>query len=639
MRSGGSGMLASWLATLRGWLASGLSSLRLSEPHVLAEQLRLIYGGMTMSVLPMFPAVIAIVYVLDVTGNDWRLYAWAAAALLSNGFSLLNARYRLKRGYAAADAPRLARQLIVSLAVGGTVWGALIWTALGRSNEVGNILILCVVAGIVAGGLSLSSPVLPAFLAFAWPAIGMAAVGFIVQPGDAYNAFIVITIGYGFALTGQAKVSSLMATNMIELKFQNTDLLASSEVARQQSEFQRGQADLARQDAEQANHAKTQFLAAASHDLRQPIHAQGLFLDVLHRMPMPPEQARLVGQVIAAREATAEMLNTLLDFSRVDAGVVQPAVQKFRMQTLLNKLEREFAPQADAQQLAYRSRECDFVIESDPALVALIARNLVANAIRYTHSGGVLVTCRQRGDHAELLVHDTGIGIAPEHHAHVFREFHQLGNPERDRRKGLGLGLAIAQKLADTLGEQLSLRSRVGRGSVFGLTLRLAAASGQGAFSERSGAFMLPAAPAFSNSAVPPLEQGASPSPTAKPQGTRVLLVEDEEAIRSGMTALLQSWGYACEAVESIAEAQAAATRFEPHIIVSDFRLRAGETGIAAVQAVRYALNKATPAVLITGDTAPERLREAAGSGLPLLHKPVEPEALRQRLRQLLDAA
>jgi CheY-like chemotaxis protein len=277
------------------------------------------------------------------------------------------------------------------------------------------------------------------------------------------------------------------------------------------------------------------------------------------------------------------------------------------LQPLLNRIENELAPQADTKGLVYRSRETHAAVESDPALVELILRNLVSNAIRYTEHGGVLVTCRARGKKLLLEVWDTGIGIAPSQQQEIFREFHQLGNPERDRNKGLGLGLAIAQGLARALRHELSLASAPGRGSVFRLSLPIAHAAVVSDDLET----------AYSH---------------AREFDMRVLVIDDDEAVRAGMAQLLRGWVCACVAVESIAEAQAAARTYRPDIVISDYRLREQRTGAEAIAALRAEFGADLPALLITGDTAPERLREARASGVPLLHKPVSPSLLYRRL-------
>lgn len=373
-------------------------------------------------------------------------------------------------------------------------------------------------------------------------------------------------------------------------------------------------AEAAQREAELANTAKSRFLAAASHDLRQPIHAQGLFLDVLSRTELTAYQRELLSSARAASEASSEMLNTLLDFSRIEAGVVKPQVRPFLLQPLINKIENEFAPLADAKGLVYRSRETRLVVQSDPMLVELILRNLVSNAIRYTEQGGVLVACRRHGTQAVLEVWDTGIGIEPAQQTEVFREFHQLGNPERDARKGLGLGLAISDGLAHTLNHGLSLVSVPLRGSVFRLKLPIAYAT------------------------LPDKESAVAFGKTGS-LDVRVLVVDDDEAVRAAMLHLLRNWGCECEAVESIEAALAMAKTFIPDVVVSDYRLREQRTGAEAITALRAMLGDTLPALLITGDTAPERLREAQASGIPLLHKPLSPGDLHRGLMEVLESA
>lgn len=365
-------------------------------------------------------------------------------------------------------------------------------------------------------------------------------------------------------------------------------------------------------EAERANMAKMRFLAAASHDLRQPIHAQGLFLDVLSRTELDAVQRDLVAKMAASVDASAEMLNTLLDFSRIEAGVVEPQVRPFRLQPLLDKIDAEFGPLAVAKGLVFRTREAGAAVQSDPALVELVTRNLVSNAIRYTERGGVLVACRRRGEAVWLEVWDTGIGIAPEQQQEVFREFHQLGNPERDRHKGLGLGLAIADGLTRTLGHRLWLESVPGRGSVFRLALPLAQST-------------------FVDDRVEAIG-GATSSIHA-----RVLVIDDDETVREGMARLLEDWGCTCVAVETIEEALAAARRQRPDVVISDYRLREQRTGSEAIAALRAELGADLPALLVTGDTAPERLRESAAANVPLLHKPVSAQLLHRHLVALLS--
>ena len=240
-------------------------------------------------------------------------------------------------------------------------------------------------------------------------------------------------------------------------------------------------------------------------------------------------------------------------------------------------------------------------------------RNLLSNAIRYTDYGGVLVACRQRGDKVWVEVCDTGIGIAPENHQDLFRKFHQLGNPERDRRKGLGLGLAIVQGLTHTLGHRIMLSSKPGRGSVFRLEL-----------------------PLVKNTF--PLDYQATPAAvfTTPLNGYHALVIEDDETVQLAMVSLLHSWGMSCDATESLSDALQFAKLHKPHVLVCDFRLREHTNGTEVIAAVRQVMDEQTPAVLITGDTSSERLIAATNSGIPVLHKPVAPDDLYQAMSSVL---
>lgn len=591
-----------WLADMRANMKG--NPLRLAEGRILAEQLRLLLSGVGSTVLPVFLVTMLITWDLSNGSNALYLRVWGVAVILSNLNWFRYARRQRALGVTQARAAQVVWTLMAINVVGGSLWGSLVWIAFDATNLGGSILVFSVVAGMAAGAVSTQGPVLRLYLAFLVPEMTMAVTKLWFMGNPAFLGLGVAVVLYAFVMLGLASNFARTVRSSIDLRFENRELL---EKLRQETEI----AEDARQEAERANLAKSKFLAAASHDLRQPIHAQGLFLEVLTRTELTAQQRELLASASAASDASAEMLNTLLDFSRIEAGVIEPQVLSFRLQPLLNKIEREFERQADAKGLSYRSRECALVVQSDPALIELILRNLVSNAIRYTERGGLLVTCRQRGGKAVLEVWDTGIGIETSQQHEVFREFHQLGNPERDRRKGLGLGLAIVEGLARTLGHGLSLDSTLQRGSVFRLALPIATA------------------------AVPEAQFVVAPSKTQM-LNVRVLVLDDEETVRAGMLHLLRDWGCECEAAETIEEALALARTHAPDLVISDYRLREQRTGIEAIAALRELLGDALPALLITGDTAPDRLREALTSGIPLLHKPVSPNQLYRGLVTVL---
>lgn len=437
---------------------------------------------------------------------------------------------------------------------------------------------------------------------------------YLTRRNAAILATCVISVYIGFAIFFQEMADSsqfpflisncffLVGANVIGAYSQHTrDQFARDSFRRKQ--------ELAHelQNTADANTAKSKFLAAASHDLRQPIHAQGLFLDVLARTELTPHQTALLNNARSASAASSDMLNALLDFSRIEAGVIEPQIVACNLQRIFHKIENDLAPMADAKNIVYRSRDTFCIVQTDPILLELILRNLVSNAIRYTQKGGVLVACRRHHNNADIEVWDTGIGIKQEDQKSVFREFHQLGNPERDRQKGMGLGLAIADGLARTMEHGLTLSSTPGRGSVFRLTLPLA-----------------------TNDALS--EKVESPLDSSILENVRVLVIDDDEAVRLAMLHLLQAWGCLCEAAGSIDEALNLAQANPPDLIISDYRLRDNRTGVEAISLLRSLINKSLPALLITGDTASERLREAKASGLPILHKPVLASQLYQKL-------
>ena len=576
--------------------------LRLDEDRILVEQIRLLLGSVGSTVIPGFSLALLMYLVLSNDQNNFGLGLWCAVVILSKLNFYLLARRRLASGIPAELAPRLVWIYILIIAFDGALWGSLAWATLDTVTVTGSILVVSVIGGVAGSAMSLFAPVLPVFIAFVSMELA-ALVSKLWQMGNpSYNALGIAGVIYLAALLSQGRNNSRAARAAIELHFKNSELLDQLRI---ETEI----AETAKRDAEQANTAKSKFLAAASHDLRQPIHAQGLFLEVLSRTDLNPQQRELVNSAHAASNASSELLNALLDFSRIEAGVIEPQVQAFRLQPLLNKIENELAPQADAKNIVYRSRETHAVVLTDPVLLELILRNLVSNAIRYTNQGGVLVACRKRGAQIALEVWDTGVGIASENQQEIFREFHQLGNPERDRNKGLGLGLAIADGLARTLGHNLALVSIPHRGSVFRLTL--------------------------------PIDNNIQLAQIAKTQSrtmqlnARLLVIDDDAIVREGMLHLLRDWGCECEAAESIEEALALAKLNAPDIVISDYRLREQRTGVEAIAALRALLGNELPALLITGDTAPGRLREAQASGIPLLHKPVSPDKLYRRLVEL----
>ena len=368
--------------------------------------------------------------------------------------------------------------------------------------------------------------------------------------------------------------------------------------------------------AERANQAKSRFFAAASHDLRQPLHALSLFVAALKARNQQPETQTLIDNTEASTAAMELLFNALLDISRLDAGAIEAHPVHFPLQKILDDLDHQFSPLAAEKLLRLRFRPCRVTLYSDPLLIERILANLIANAIRYTDDGGVLVACRRRGRMVRLSVVDTGRGIPPDQQESVFHEFVQLHNPARDRSKGLGLGLAIVSRLGRLLGHRVDLRSRPGHGSMFSIDVPCGDA-----------ALIQPPAPAT--------------TPGQIPDDALVLLVDDESAILRGMAELFDNWNIDLVTAHSAAEAEQwiASVGRLPDVIVSDYRLPDDIDGIEVILQLRRQFGRDIPAIVVTGDTAPDTILRISQAGFPLLHKPLRPAKLRALLTHLIQQA
>ncbi|MEW6590366.1 MAG: ATP-binding protein [Pseudomonadota bacterium] len=368
--------------------------------------------------------------------------------------------------------------------------------------------------------------------------------------------------------------------------------------------------------AERANVAKSRFFAAASHDLRQPLHALSLFVAALKARNQQPETQTLIDNIEASTAAMELLFNALLDISRLDAGTIEAHPVHFPLQKLMQDLEHQFKALAEEKGLRLRFRPCNATLYSDPLLIERILANLVANAIRYTDDGGVLIGCRRRGHLLRISVIDTGRGIPADQQESVFQEFVQLHNPARDRSKGLGLGLAIVSRLGRLLGHRVDLRSRPHHGSAFSIDVPL-------------GDARLIAPPA------PPAP------PVHLPADALVLLVDDESAILRGMAELFDHWGIDLVTARSASEAEhwLAGLDRAPDVIVSDYRLPDDTDGLAVIERLRQRYGRDVPAILISGDTAPDTILRITRAGIPMLHKPLRPAKLRALLTHLIQQA
>ncbi len=365
---------------------------------------------------------------------------------------------------------------------------------------------------------------------------------------------------------------------------------------------------------ERVSQAKTRFLAAASHDLRQPLQAQRMFAEAISARSQNSELNTLGNQIIESQRAMQSMLDALLDISRLDAGTVEPKPIEVKLNDLFHQLVCEFEPMAESKGLvlAVRWPPEHTMVRCDMGLVESILRNLLSNAICYTDTGTVMLAVRRRGSDWRLEVRDSGQGIALEQQQEIFEEFRQLGNPERDSSKGLGLGLSTVQRLCHLLSYPLTLYSRSGHGSVF--------------------AFLLPQ---ITGDIVLRQETKVVLELESIPV-MDVLVIDDERSVREGLLSALTSYGMNVRCASTREEAIKLVNERRPDVLSVDYRLRDEDTGAAVIMAIREHLGEDIPAVLLTGDTAPERLKQLQGSGCPVLHKPVAIKELLATMQGLL---
>jgi len=544
--------------------------------------------------------IVLLAYLLQGRVADRTLAVWTVATLGLNAFRAALSIYFQRTDTPDADVIARAWIFTVFAGLSGGLWGSagVLFFTPGQHDV---IAILCVVLlGMTGAAVAALSLFPPAYFALALPAVLPFALRAIAY-GEPFGWILgLLTLGLLWMSRLHCAEVHRAARNSVLLRFENAAL---AQQLLQEKER-----------AEAANRAKSRFLAAASHDLRQPTHALGLFIATLLGQVQRPQLDRANLGEIATRMQNSmhnlgQLLNALLSISRLDAGVVTVNRQAVSLQEVLAELDGEFFGPAKAKGLALHTVRTSLWVDTDPVLLHRVLSNLLTNAVRYTEQGRILFGCRRRGGAVEVQVWDTGIGIAPDQIEAIFQEFYQVGNVRRAREHGLGLGLAIVRRCAALLGAELKAQSHPGRGSMFSVRLPCVAAA--------------PAAPRPTEAA------GAQQPPLT------VLAIDDDAEVLAAMQALLSGWGHQVLLARTLDEAVAAATAARSiGLVLADYRLADDATGIDALRAVLAHLPLGTHAALITGDTSPERLHEAAMSGFMLMHKPLEAD----ELWRLLDA-
>lgn len=523
---------------------------------------------------------------------------WAALLQATQVYRFFGNQRYIKTPLFERDPQRSARWHCNALTFNALAWGAAPWLFFPTNNAPLTALMALVLLGVSSGSMASLAPYRPALFRFIVPLLfGLAAA--LLWQRDATHYFMALcTLAYLYVTLKFGLQQNRLLTEALRARYEKEDL------AQRLAEHVR--------IVERASLEKTRFFASASHDLRQPLHSLGLFGSaILARLASTPDEplARNMMHCVDALEAS---FSSMLDVSKLDAGVVEVKAEPVALVDIFRRLQVNLGQQAESQGLALRFKPGCKWVYADAALLERMLGNLVHNALKFTKTGGVVVLARTRGQLVSVEVWDSGRGIEEKEMPRIFDEFYQVGNLERDRSKGLGMGLAIVRRVARLMNVQVQVHSRPGCGTVFRLLLPRAAA----------------------NAEKTPLEAGDGSRAALPLAGLRVLVVDDEETVRTSTAAALRLYGLQVDVADSLFQAREIAARPGHRLdaLITDFRLRNEEDGIELATELRALLGWKLPVLLVTGDTAPARVRQAQQSGLRVLYKPVKAHDLVEAL-------
>ena len=542
---------------------------------------------------------------------------WAAATFAVFAADMLGWLLYRERVNTVQECTRWHLAFTFFTAAGGLMWGsAALW--LFPPDAEHQALLIMVMLGLSAASVTVNPSYPSSFYIYALGVVSPLILRFVWEGGTTHWELALVLILYLIVVLKTGGELGRAFHVALQQRHRNVALVG-------QLTEQKTLAEQALHRAETASREKSRFLAAASHDLRQPLQALTVFSEALKDTARDNDTRHLAGQIEKSVHALADMFNELLDLSRLDAGVMAPNRQHFALQPLLDRLYVNFAPLAQAKKLGLEIPAGEdlsnseavggAVVYSDPFLLERMLRNLLSNAIRYTDAGTVSLRCQRSGSLLKFEVVDTGIGIRPEAMLHIFEEYYQADNPQRDRRKGLGLGLAIVRRIEHLLEYRIEVASEPGEGSTFSFAAALGDA-----------------------------DQLAHPFAITHSRhdlrGAVVALIEDDPDIRQVIAGLMEQWGCRVFPGESPFEVLRAveARTARPDLLVCDYRLPHGLTAIHAIAHMREWWGS-IPAMVLTGDTAPDVLHEIQKSGALLLHKPISAARLRSLMHLALRGA
>lgn len=568
------------------------------KDKIYAEQIKIIHDSIPLLLFINFVVVLALSY-----GFSDVVPQRSINICLGLLFFMVVVRAGLYLNYKDKFDPQnlkpLALSLIFGSALAGGLWGTLSLLYLPIDDQAYQLFLLISLMGMAGGSTFTFSMYLPCYFAYIPATLLPITIQFFTMGDKFYNTLGIVSAFYLLVLTAfNIKINKNFKATLA-LRFENLSLI---EQLKEQKE-----------DAERANNAKSKFLAAASHDLRQPLYALGLFTSVLDETIKYPKVKRVVEQINASVTALTCLFDKLLDISQLDAGVVSVKKEDVVLSEIIDKLSKEFSREAQEKNIELIWPTQYPSVHSEPVLLERILRNYLSNAVKYTHKGRVEVVCETQSGQVYIQVSDTGIGMTEETLDEIYEEFYQVSNPERNRNKGLGLGLSIVKRTADLLEHKISVTSTIGKGSTFSIAVKQVEDVGQ------------------KNVRISKISERIQPT------NKLVLIIDDEDSIREGLQCILELWQYqvitAFDVIDAIRQLEALAQ--QPDVIISDYRLKENNTGVDAIKALHEQYGTEIPALLITGDVAQERLLAIKKSNFQVLFKPVPPVKLRSFLRSI----
>ena len=557
----------------------------------------------------------------EASGHAWPWVWWAFLALgLARG-TWMAIRFNASRPHTADETLNAGKALFWNGVYCAFAWGSASWLMLPVSNANVESFLIVATAMVFMGGAGVQAVYRPVLYSFVLPATATFALG-LLRFGETFHSLLAFAfVLLAFVILSAARTQEDAVLDAIDARFEQEALLRELIQHQAQIEAARHDAEQAREQAEIADRGKTTFLAAAGHDLRQPMHALVQYWGHLKRKNRAPDLDETISRIGKSIDAMQDLLDSILEVSKLLMGAVHPNISRFPVARVLDRMDVQLRPLAEDKGLRLEILDCDLIAATDEILLERILRNLTLNAIRYTKTGRVLVRCKKVGAFLSLQVWDSGIGIPRAERRRIFEEFYQVGNEGRDRRKGLGLGLWLVRQQCELLDLPLRLTSVVGKGSVFSIGIPIA--KGRAV-------------------TMPPTPEG---TPSDFCEGAFVVVIDDDEESLQATCTSLRSFG--CRVVEAASGMNAIERlqnqEFVPQLVVSDYRLADGETAIEAIAMLQENLRALSgddfeiAALVLSGDTAPAELLRVQDAGYVMLHKPLGVDQLYEAVNRKLE--